>query len=277
MSSQKQSQPQVEREFAFSQKEFTFLSELAYTRTGIVLKDHKFDMVYARIARRCRALGLKTVRDYCNLLESEKGDAEIGNLVNAITTNLTSFFREPHHFEHLRAHVFEPFVKHNGKRLRLWSAGCSAGAEPYSIAMTMMESIPNIHRYDCRILATDIDTGMLDKGQRGEYPEEWVEKIPPALRAKYVNTTCMDESLRALISFKPLNLLESWPFKGPFDAIFCRNVVIYFDKDTQKKLFARYAEMLKPNGFLYIGHSESLHNVTERFTLVDKTTYQKFR
>jgi chemotaxis protein methyltransferase CheR len=265
-----------DREFAFSKEDFEFLSAVAYEKTGIVLKDHKFDMVYARIARRLRALGLTSVNAYCKLLESEQGHDEMGNLVNAITTNLTSFFREPHHFEHLRKEVLEPFARQTKEnRLRIWSAGCSAGAEPYSIAMTMRESIPNLERRDCKILATDIDTSMLDKGRKGEYPEEWIEKIPAPLRKKYVEGNQLNESVRSLISFKPLNLLESWPHKGPFDAIFCRNVVIYFDKETQAPLFDRYANMLKPGGYLYIGHSETLHNICDRFTLVDKTTYQR--
>ncbi len=269
------SQPRIEREFAFNAQDFEFLSNLAYMRTGIVLKDHKFDMVYARIARRCRALGLATIRDYCALMASDEGHAELGNLVNAITTNLTSFFREPHHFDHLRAHVFEPFHRQSSPRLRIWSAGCSAGAEAYSIAMTMQDTIPDIAKRDCKILATDIDTGMLEKAKRAEYSAEWIEKIPQALRQKYVSQNRINEATRALVTFKQLNLLEGWPFKGPFDAIFCRNVVIYFDKQTQIPLFDRFAQMLKPNGYLYIGHSESLHNVSTRFTLVDKTTYQQ--
>lgn len=264
-----------DREFAFSRKDFDYLSSLAYARTGIVLKEHKFDMVYARVARRLRALGLHTVRQYCDFLESGEGVAEIGNLVNALTTNLTSFFREGHHFEHLAREVCDPFKRSGAKKLRLWSAGCSAGAEPYSLAMTLKEAIPAVDRLDCKILATDIDTTMLEKGRRGEYPDDWLEKIPAPLRKKYVNGRQMVAALREMIAFKALNLLDNWPFSGPFDAVFCRNVVIYFDKETQRVLFDRIADKLSPEGYLYIGHSESLHNISERFKLVGKTIYQR--
>lgn len=261
---------EVAREFHFSKKDFAFLSELVHKRIGIVLTDNKFDMVYARLARRLRALGLISVSDYCEFLTSDSGADEIGNLVNAITTNLTSFFREAHHFEHLGKQSFDNHV-------RIWSAGCSAGAETYSIAMTLHETIPYLARRDLKILATDIDTNMLDIGRGGEYDAEWIAKIPQPLQAKYVNQNRMSEKLRSIISFKQLNLLESWPMKGKFDAIFCRNVVIYFDKPTQAKLFNRYADALKPKGLLYIGHSESMHNVCDRFKLVDKTTYQRIK
>lgn len=274
----------VEREFAFTDKDFRFIAEWSYERTGIVLQDHKSDMVYSRLARRLRALGMKSVAEYCEMLKTDQGDAEIGNLVNAITTNLTSFFREAHHFEHLKTHVLEPFVRSKNERLRIWSAGCSAGAEPYCIAMMMQESISNLDRRDCKILATDIDTNMLEKGQKGEYATDWIEKIPPALCMKYVEAMSgktdakrMVSALRDLIAFKPLNLLENWPMKGKFDAIFCRNVVIYFDKPTQKILFNRYADQLQEGGYLYIGHSETLNHISDRFELVDKTTYQKIK
>jgi len=268
----------ADRQFDFSKKDFHFLSELVHKHIGIVLNDNKFDMVYARIARRLRALNFTNVGDYCEFLTGERGAEEMGNLVNAITTNLTSFFREPHHFEHLGKNVFAPFAKNkNEARMRIWSAGCSAGAETYSIAMTLCENIPDLTGRDCKILATDIDTNVLDIGRNGIYDADWIEKIPPALRSKYVSQNCISEKLRSLITFKQLNLLEAWPFKGGFDAVFCRNVVIYFDKPTQAKLFNRYADMLKPNGFLYIGHSESMHNVCDRFKLVDKTTYQRVK
>lgn len=267
-----------DREFEFNQKDFDFLSELVHKRIGIVLTDNKFDMVYARIARRLRALNISSVSNYCNFLTSDAGIDEMGNLVNAITTNLTSFFREAHHFEHLGKNVFAPFAKQpRDKRLRIWSAGCSAGAETYSIAMTLCENIPDYAQRDCKILATDIDTNVLDKGRAGEYDSDWIEKIPQPLRNKYVEKNRMSEKLRSLITFKQLNLLEGWPIKGPFDVIFCRNVVIYFDKPTQAKLFSRYADILKPDGYLYIGHSESMHNVCDRFQLIGKTTYQRVK
>jgi chemotaxis protein methyltransferase CheR len=278
---QTQSKAVQEREFPFSEKEFRLLASLANERTGIVLAEHKKDMVYSRLVRRLRALGMKSFTEYCELVQSGKGQDEIGNLVNAITTNLTSFFRESHHFEHLREQVLLPRALGKERKLRIWSAGCSAGMEPYSIAMTMKAAIKDISAWDARILATDIDTNMLATGTKGEYAEEQYENIPPAYRGdvqKFASDRIqMSAALQSLISFKPLNLLEHWPMKGPFDAVFCRNVVIYFDKPTQAKLFNRIADLLKPDGWLYIGHSENLFNVCDRFELVGRTIYRKVR
>jgi chemotaxis protein methyltransferase CheR len=201
----------------------------------------------------------------------------MGDFVNAITTNLTSFFREAHHFEHLAKEVFVPFAKSREERLRVWSAGCSAGAEAYTIGMTLCENVPDYARRDCKILATDIDTNVLNTGRNGQYEDDWLEKIPANLHAKYVEKNRMSAKLRDLVTFNQLNLLENWPFKGKFDVIFCRNVLIYFDKPTQEKLFTRYADALKPDGFLYIGHSETMHNLCDRFKLIGKTTYQRVK
>lgn len=273
-----------EKEFAFSDGEFRFLSQLVNKRTGIVLAEHKRDMVYGRLARRLRALNLKSFAEYCELVQSPEGESEMGNLVNAITTNLTSFFRESHHFDHLRDQVIKPLVASNPspKRLRLWSSAASSGMEPYSMAMTVKAAIPNLAGWDARILATDIDTNMLATGAKGEYALDQYENIPSAYRndvevLKKDNRMRMGQELKDLIAFKQLNLLEQWPMKGPFDAIFCRNVVIYFDKPTQQVLFNRMAEMLKPNGWLYIGHSENLFKVCDRFELTGRTIYRRIR
>lgn len=270
------------REFSFSDKEFRFLADLANQRTGIVLAAHKKDMVYSRLVRRLRVLKLKSFADYCDLMQRDEGSDEIGNLVNAITTNLTSFFREAHHFEHLKDQVLAPLAAAKSKRLRIWSAGCSAGMEPYSIAMTVKSAFKDLRGLDARILATDIDTNMLNRGIKGEYAEEQYKNIPPEYRDdvtqnKKEETILMSDALMQLIAFKPLNLLESWPMKGPFDAVFCRNVVIYFDKPTQTKLFNRIADLMKPGGWLYIGHSENLFKVCDRFELVGRTIYRKLR
>lgn len=270
------------REFAFNDDEFRFLVDFVYQRTGIVLADHKKDMVYSRLARRVRALGLTSFSDYCALIQGDQADSELGNLMNAITTNLTSFFREGHHFDHLRENLFLPMsIKPPAnKRLRIWSAGCSSGMEPYSIAMTLQDAMPNLKSWDVKILATDLDTNMLATGDRGSYRLDQLENIPKRFQNavsihREKETIQMSDALRAQIAFKQLNLLESWPMKGPFDAIFCRNVVIYFDKPTQKKLFNRFAEIIKPGGWLYVGHSESLHNVCDRFELLGRTVYQR--
>lgn len=271
-----------EKEFAFSDSEFRFLAGLVNKRTGIMLPDSKKDMVYSRLTRRLRFLGLKTFAQYCELVQGDGGVDEVGNLVNALTTNLTRFFREEHHFEHLHNGVLLPLAASApaSRRLRIWSAGCSAGMEPYSIAMTVKSALKDLPAWDARILATDIDTNMLNIGKAGEYNIEQLENIPPAYRADVRTmddggSIAMADSLKGIIAFKNLNLLEKWPMSGTFDAIFCRNVVIYFDKATQRKLFDRMANLLKPGGWLYIGHSENLYNVCDRFELIGRTIYRK--
>lgn len=267
------------REFAFTESDFRTIAGIANRITGIVLGDNKQDMVYSRIAKRLRALGLKDFSSYVALLEDEKGADEISSLVNAITTNLTHFFRESHHFEHLSNYLKElAHKKPRGKRLRIWSAGCSSGMEPYSIAMTLLEAMPDIASWDAKILATDIDTGMLNLALSGSYDTTEYERIPKQYQ-KYAaienGKLKISDALRPYIAFKPLNLMERFPVKGPFDVIFCRNVAIYFDKPTQKKIFERFAHVLADDGWLYIGHSENLFQVTNSLTLIGKTIYRK--
>ena len=271
----------VKREFEFNKADFRFIASLVHEKTGIVLADHKEDMVYARIARRLRSLNMRSFIDYCALLQ--QGGEEIGNFVNAVTTNLTAFFRESHHFDHLRDQVLKPLAMKPppNRRVRLWSSACSTGAEPYSIALMCLEAIPDIANWDFKILATDIDTKMVAKATAGLYTADEAEPIPASLRNKYTQTdrktgeVQMGNELRKLITFKQLNLIESWPFKGPFDAVFCRNVVIYFDKDTQRTLFDAIASRTKMEGWLYIGHSERLNGICERYALRGKTLYQR--
>jgi len=271
------------REFAFEDRDFRFLAKLANERTGIVLAENKRDMIYGRLVRRLRALQLDSFSDYCTLLQSDEGSEEIGNLVNAITTNLTSFFREAHHFKHLREEVINPFTtSQTGGRFRIWSAGCSSGMEPYSIAMTLKNAMNHQSRLDAKILATDIDSNMLNIGIKGHYAASDIDGIPAAYtayteRVNEPNQIGMTKELKDLVSFRQLNLLESWPMKGAFDVIFCRNVVIYFDKPTKQKLFARMADIMQPQGWLYIGHSENLHGISDRFELVGRTIYRKVK
>jgi chemotaxis protein methyltransferase CheR len=272
----------VDREFPLGDEEFRFLVRTVHERTGIVLGDHKRTMIYGRLARRLRQLGLKSFRAYCDLIAGDASGNEIGFFVNAVTTNLTRFFRESHHFDHLRDELCPELGRRaadGGRRLRIWSAGCSSGEEPYSIAMTLREGIKDLDRWDARILATDIDTDMLAKGSRGVYARDSQDSIPEPHRGRYTETRAdglhMKDNIRSLIAFKRLNLLGKWPMKGPFDAIFCRNVVIYFDRPTQTTLFGRYADLLADHGFLYVGHSENLFNVTDRFRLVGRSVYRK--
>jgi chemotaxis protein methyltransferase CheR len=271
-----------QREFAFTAADFAFLQATVKQRAGISLGPHKRNLVYSRLARRLRTLRLGSFADYCALLKTPEGDKEAGLLVNAITTNMTSFFREPHHFEHLQRTLEGRFAAPGGsRRLRLWSAGCSSGEEAYSMAMTLREAArERLAGWDAKILATDIDTNMVATAAAGAYDSARAATIPAACRARYTGPNgkrgfAIDAATRSLISFLPLNLLEEWPMRGPFDAIFCRNVVIYFDKPTQKRLFDRFADMLAPGGWLYIGHSETLFRISDRFVPAGRTVYRK--
>jgi chemotaxis protein methyltransferase CheR len=271
-----------DREFPMSNRNFSLISDVAYHITGIKLGDHKKNMIYSRLARRIRALGLRSFDDYCSLIETESGP-EITEFVNAITTNLTAFFREPHHFEFLANTVCANIRRQGGvRRLRGWSAGCSTGEEPYSISIVLRESMPATG-WDIKLLATDLDSNVVAHSKAGIYNADRVEDISSPRQKKWFmhdrdgRQVKVKQSLQDLITFKQLNLLHTWPMKGPFDFIFCRNVVIYFDKETQKVLFDRYADLLKPNGYLFIGHSETLHKVSDRFRSLGKTMYQRIK
>lgn len=271
------------REFAFSDRNFNVIKDIAYRSSGIKLSDHKRDMVYGRLARRLRQLKIENFDDYCALI-TDSNNSEFGEFINSLTTNLTSFFREKHHFEFLKSSVC-PWLRakaRNDKRIRIWSAGCSTGEEPYSIAMTLASTL-DLRDMDLKILATDLDSNVVAKAKTGIYDTERIESLPQETQQKYfkVNTdgkrVMVREKYRELITFKVLNLLFDWPMKGPFEVIFCRNVVIYFDKDTQRVLFDRFAKLLVDGGYLFIGHSENLHGVTDRFKSLGKTVYQKVK
>lgn len=260
------------REFAFTDAQFEWLSNLASQATGIVLTANKKNMVYGRLIRRLRALRLDGFDAYCRLLQSPQGVAETGELINAVTTNITRFFREPHHFEALSAQL-TALVGSGKRRLRLWSAGCSSGMEPYSMAMTVAQQGLD-KRCDIQILATDLDTAMLDKASAGHYTADEMKDIPTAYQG-YLQGETVGADIRRMVRFNRLNLLEDWPMRGPLDAVFCRNVVIYFDKPTKQRLFDRIATLMAPDGLLYIGHSENLHNICDRFELVGRTIYRR--
>lgn len=282
-----------QREFDFTAADMGHLIALVRERTGIVLTEKKSDMVYARLAKRLRQLGMRTFKDYRALLaESGDGAEELALFINAITTNLTRFFREEHHFQHLRQDVLRPLAAaplpaSGRRRLRIWSAGCSTGQEPFSIAMSVMEELRSLTGWDARILATDLDTAVLAVGKSGLYKQNDAAGMPPALRQRYVKAATdiqgrfgepmvrMAAGLQTMITFKPLNLLGPWPMTGPFDAIFCRNVMIYFDRETQAMLADRFAGMLKPDGWLYLGHSESLLKNSDCFVLRGRTIFQR--
>lgn len=267
-------------EFAFSEKEFRHIAKVLGDETGIRLTNEKTTLVYSRLAKRLRALGLKSFRDYCELIDSEEGAAERMAMMSALTTNVTRFFREPHHFDHLRTNVLEPMADRirAGGRLRLWSAACSSGEEPYSIALTVLSVLPNAASLDVRILATDIDPVIVEKARAGIYPEQALANVPGEMKRPSFERTAsgawtVKDEVRQLIAFKELNLLKDWPMKGPFNAIFCRNVVIYFDEQTQNVIWTRFHPLLDHTGRLYVGHSERVG--VPGFKLDANTTYRK--
>jgi Methylase of chemotaxis methyl-accepting proteins len=266
-------------DFSLSEREFARIKARVYSVAGISLSDAKRTLVISRLSKIVRALGLPSFDAYVDYLE-RSGTAQDGqDFVNALTTNLTRFYREDHHFDHLRSYIGELMAaRPRGSRLRIWSAGCSTGQEPYTIGMDLLAAYPDLKRWDFKILATDIDTAVLAKAAGGSYPESELSGLSPE-RARLLErggdgTIRVPVAVRELVSFKPLNLIGPWPMKGPFDAIFCRNVAIYFDKPTQGEVFGRFSKLIAPEGFLYIGHSENLGSGGDGFRLVGKTIYQ---
>jgi chemotaxis protein methyltransferase CheR len=272
------------REFALSATDFQTLTRLAYEYAGIALAESKQNLIYSRLSRRLRALRLGSFSEYCDYLTANASEVE--NFINSISTNHTKFFREAHHFEHFRAHVAAPFAqsaaRKSGQRLRVWSAGCSSGEEPYTIAVVLHSAIRDFASHDVRILATDIDTDILTKAAHGEFAANAMDEIPSEYHSCFqvanegaAAKVVVGEDVQSLITFRRLNLMEDWPFHGLFDAIFCRNVMIYFDTQTKTNLVDRFKKQLKPGGWLYIGHSESLIGSHPGLELVGRTTYRK--
>lgn len=267
-----------DREFHFTDKDFESVRKLIYSHAGISLNASKKDMVYSRLARRLRATGLNSFRDYLSLLESDN-HAEWQAFTNALTTNLTSFFREHHHFPILAEHV----RKHKGQHpINLWCSAASTGEEPYSMAMTMVDLF-NSYTPPVQIIATDLDTNVLAKAEAGVYPMERLEKLPAdTVKRFFLKGTGKHEGfarvrpeLRNMITFRQINLLhDNWPLRPPFDAIFCRNVMIYFDKPTQLQILQKFVPLLRPDGLLFAGHSESFHHAVAHFKLIGNTVYQ---
>lgn len=273
-------------EFEWRDEDFRFLAGLLHDKTGIVLTEKKKEMMYGRLVRRLRKLGIGSFADYCKFLRGPSGDTELGFTLNAITTNTTDFFREKHHFDFLRDQILPPVAKqiavNSGHHFRIWSAGCSSGQEPYSIAM-VMRSVLGPGPKNSKILATDLDSNVLSVAKAGQYDRKKCRDTIPApyltSGIKLVNSPEKDmarmaDGIKKLITFKQLNLLHDWPMKGKFDAIFCRNVMIYFDKETQEKLVRRFAPYLKEDGILFIGHSESLLTVSDVYKCLGKTIYR---
>ena len=266
------------REFDFTNKDFERVRKMIYEHAGIALNPSKQDMVYSRLARRLRATGLHSFDAYLGMLEAGN-DAEWEGFVNALTTNLTSFFREAHHFPLLSEHIGKAKGNHP---VTLWCSASSTGEEPYSMAMTMID-LYGSYTPPVKILATDLDTNVLAKAAAGVYAMERLEKLPEDTLKRFfqrgtgaqAGTARVRQELRDMVTFRPLNLLDaSWPIRGPFDAIFCRNVMIYFDKQTQYDILKKFAPMLRSDGLLFAGHSESFYHAADLFKLRGKTVYE---
>ncbi len=271
----------VEGEFLFTEDDFKQIAQILHSHAGIALAEGKAALVYSRLAKRLRSLGLRSFREYCALVEDKQGVDERQAMMAALTTNVTRYFREPHHFDHLRDVVMPKLDERarRGGRIRLWSAACSNGQEPYSMALTVLQALPDAANLDVKILATDIDPNMIAEGRAGIYREDAVTPIPLDLRRKWFKKAAggaweVADELRTLVSFRELNLIGDWPMKGKFDVIFCRNVVIYFDEPTQERIWSRFAPLLEPGGTLYIGHSERVSGPgANLFETTGLTTY----
>ncbi len=263
--------------------EFQYLSELVYQYCGINLHEGKRELVRSRLCGHLRKIQMGSFREYCDYLKKSADPKEIKTLLNILSTNMTNFFRENAHFDFLLK-ILPDMIKNKKKqgsnRLRIWSTACSTGEEAYSIAIVLNEALIESQGYiDSKILATDISTVVLDKAIAGRYSKDRIQDIPPHWRAKYFKVEqdlyVADSLLRNLIQFRHLNVVGAWPFKGPFDIIFCRNMMIYFDKATQQNLVERFAESITVDGYLFLGHSESLVGTVSKLKYVQPSVYRK--
>lgn len=270
---------------SFTDKDFSNIVKIAQEVAGLSIPESKKTLVQSRLTKRLRATGTPDFAEYILHVSDASNTAERRELVSALTTNVSSFFRERHHFEHFSQQVLPALAASKNKAssgLRIWSAGCSSGQEAYTIAMECLKFDARAQENGTLILATDIDPAILEKAKQGRYTEEETEAIPADLQQKFFVKSDLDgtltakDTLRSLIRFRELNLHANWPMKGKFDAIFCRNVMIYFDDAHQERLCARFRDALAPNGILYLGHSERIHPIEgSGFTSVGITTYTK--
>lgn len=267
-------------ECEISPAQFARVTQVLHEHAGIRMREGKEGLVRARLAKRLRKLGLPDFDAYLDFVEKEPSRREFAEMIDALTTNKTSFLRESSHFDYLRDSVFST---HTGP-LRIWSAGCSSGEEPYTLAMLCNDSFADISKRDVKILATDLSHRVLATAKAAAYAADIMSDVPASWLQKYWTRTRDAQgrdvyeagpSLRRLVHFAKLNLMERWPMQGPFDAILCRNVMIYFDKATQQQLVERYWALLRPGGHLFVGHSESLTGLTHRFRYVQPAVYVK--
>ena len=276
------------KSFDLSTEEFEQIRLLVKVQTGISLGLQKRDLVVSRLSRRLRRLKLESFQHYIDYLHSSAGTDELVQMVNQITTNKTDFYRENHHFDLLSEEILPVLFTHGEatgvRKIRAWSAGCSSGEEAYTLAITLAEFFSTRPGWDVKILATDIDTSMLTTASKGEYEQVLLEPVPPMLLAKYFTSQRSADNisykvkpgLRQMVTFRKFNLItEGYPLKPDIDFVFCRNVLIYFDNDDKTQILKKIHDVLRPNGFLFMGHSESLMMVKDLFRYVGTTTYQK--
>ncbi len=263
-----------------SNAQFERIRKTVYRVSGIDLHAGKEDLVKGRLMKRLRILDLSGFDEYLTFMERDRSGQELGIMIDALTTNKTSFFREALHFDYIRDQLV-PELLSRGPKMRFWNAGCSSGEEPYSLAMLLREAIPNIDQLDVRILATDLSPTMVKHGRQGCYEQGLLADIPPQMKKKYCmppgkdNRVRMSHSIRSLVTFGQVNLMENWPMKGPFDVIMCRNVMIYFDSPTRQTLIQKFWNMLRPGGHLFIGHSESFTGLSHQFRSIMPAAYVK--
>ena len=281
--------PTAPTERELTDLEFGILSALVASHTGIALGSDKRALLQARLGRRLRALGLSTFMEYYRILKDQGADGpELVRFVNAVTTNKTEFFREAHHFDHLREHVapaLEAAAAEGAERVvRVWSAGCSSGEEPYSIAITLADALPSAEGWDVRILASDIDTDVLERARVGTYTLEEVAAVPRTALHRYFlrgvgnndGLARVRPELRRRVAFRRINLLDdAWPIRTAFDVVFCRNVLIYFDRPTQTRVLERLLRFVKDDGLLVLGHAEGVHALVSGLRHAGNTMYRK--
>ena len=270
-----------------SEKDFQRVSNVIYKHCGIDLNDGKKTLVRGRLAKRMRALQYSSFKKYIDFALSQAGQQEFHSLVDSLSTNLTSFFREKDHFQYLINPFLPKLLEKNSRlskhKIRIWSAGCSSGEEPYSLAITLIENIPDYQKWDVKILASDVSTQILDRAKQGTYDKARVKPLTAEQKRRFLVPNNIEgekvyqasRELQSIISFRYLNLMKEWPFKGPFDIIFCRNVMIYFDKPTQARLVERFGKCLTKKGVLCIGHSESLAGINHQYRFAQPATYIK--
>ena len=278
----------IDGEFPLTKEDFQQIVDVARSDAGIDLCEAKASLVYSRLTKRLRALQLESFSSYCALLSKGGPGDERQKMVAALTTNVTRFFREQHHFEHLKAHILPPLVAkaRDGGSVRIWSAACSSGEEPYSIALTILSVMPDAAALDVKILATDIDADVLQKGREGAYADAAVAALAPERRKRWFSAQedghgdkvwKAGEELRKLVVFREHNLMGHWPMRGPFDAIFCRNALIYFREESQIEVWCRFAPLLARSGRLYIGHSERVLGEAASLYVNDGITTYRLR